>query len=444
MQIFTSLRSSRFLRALRVFLHVPTNILALLILAACSSKQVEYDGNELSTMNIVDRNGFSETIATPERLKEYENTDFLASQPYQKVLRVYQKDRSGATRACVTSYHPNGQIKQYLDVLNGRASGCYREWYADGRLKVEATVIGGEADIHTGAEQSYLFDGLCKSWDENGALLAEICYAKGVLEGDSLYYHESGLLWKKVPFVKDEIHGRYEVFYSDGSPLQQIDYIRGKKEGKSLRFWSYPDAIAAEESYQDDALITARYFDKNGKQLASIEEGNGFRATFNKEGIAELQQYAGGQMQGLVQRFDTLGRCIGKYNIQQGLKHGEEIENYPYFSKSDQERPQLLITWYEGKIHGPVKTWYMDGVQESQREMSSNAKNGLAMAWYRDGSLMLIEEYAQDRLMKGEYYLKGEMRPMSQVREGSGIATLYDSEGTFLQKVTYKNGVPYE
>ena len=66
--------------------------------------------------------------------------------------------------------------------------------------------------------------------------------------------------------------------------------------------------------------------------------------------------------------------------------------------------------------------------------MVNNKRNGLATAWYRDGSLMLIEEYNHDRLFKGEYYKKGERTPYTEIVEGHGIATLYDGDWSFYSQ----------
>ncbi|MDB6080760.1 MAG: hypothetical protein JWO53_32, partial [Chlamydiia bacterium] len=41
----------------------------------------------LISVNVIDRNGLSETIGSKDRLKQYENINFLTSQSYQKVLR---------------------------------------------------------------------------------------------------------------------------------------------------------------------------------------------------------------------------------------------------------------------------------------------------------------------------------------------------------------------
>ena len=95
-------------------------------------------------------------------------------------------------------------------------------------------------------------------------------------------------------------------------------------------------------------------------------------------------------------------------------------------------------------MQGVAKTWYDNGVQESKREMSNNIKNGILTAWYRDGNLMLIEEYQQDKLVKGEYFRRGERHAISCVKDGGGTVTLFDAEGNFTCKVTYEEGVPID
>ena len=108
----------------------------------------------------------------------------------------------------------------------------------------------------------------------------------------------------------------------------------------------------------------------------------------------------------------------------------------------DTPKPKLSVSWYEGKIQGLVKTWYDNGVMENQREMTEGERNGVSTAWYRDGSLMMIEEYETGKLQKGDYYKKGSRQPVSQVNNGEGTVTLFDSEGNFIRKVPYYQGKP--
>jgi hypothetical protein len=53
---------------------------------------------------------------------------------------------------------------------------------------------------------------------------------------------------------------------------------------------------------------------------------------------------------------------------------------------------------------------------------------------------MLIEEYDHDQLMNGTYYSKATQEKVSEVQMGTGIATIFDPEGYFLQKVRYEKG----
>lgn len=400
------------------------------------------DPHKLVSINIVSRDGLSETINSKERLEQYEGVNFLHNQPYQKVLRVFGRDREGNIRATITSYHPNGQVRQYLEIENNSASGSYQEWHENGVLKVEATVIGGVADVGPNAETSWLFDGESCAWDDEGRLLAKIEYRRGEIHGQSHYFHTNGALWKSVPFSHNMIHGCFEIYRRDGELLQATNYCNGKKHGSARRYWDC-EHVAGEEEFQKGVLHTARYYDKGGTLIAQIDQGAGYRATFSKDELCELQQYRDGIQEGDVKVFGSNGSLYRIYHVHHGVKHGEEIEYYPNHPGQLQKlRPQLSVSWYEGMVQGVVKTWYNNGTLESQREMTANQKNGISTAWYKNGAIMLIEEYANGRLVKGEYYQKGQKYPISEVSEGKGVASIYDAEGNFIQKISYLNGEP--
>jgi len=396
----------------------------------------------LSSINIIDRNGMSETLSTPDRLKQYSNVDFFSNQPYQKVLRVYSRDCEGDIYAYITSYHPNGHIRQYLEVVNNRAFGAYREWHENGILKLDTYIIGGEADINTSAEKSWLFEGCSQVWDEEEHLIAQIQYANGELEGTSVYYHPNRVIWKLIPYHLGQIEGNSKIFLDDGTLLQETEFCNGVKEGPSRRYWD-GEQLAADECYEAGLLMSASYYDLCNKQVAEICDGHGYRATFGKDTISELQEYRSGVLEGEVKVYDEDGEIVRIYHIKNDLKNGEEIEYYPRQQVEGRElQPHLSIMWIEGRIQGLVKTWYPSGLQENQREMSRNTKNGLLTAWYIDGSVMMIEEYDRDKLVKGEYFERGEKIPVSQVNNGKGTATIFDARGTLLRRIVYNNGKP--
>ena len=397
----------------------------------------------LTCINIIDQNGTSETISNLERLQKFSTVDFLKPQPYQKVLRVFSRDECGNVPSYITSYHPNGIPNQYLEVVNGRAKGTYLEWYQDGTQKISGTIIGGAADLTSTAIETWLFDGSNTAWDEEGRLEAKLQYCKGDLHGICIYYHKNGEIWKKVPFIRGKIDGVVEVFVENGEPFQKASYTQASKNGPCLRYWC-DGSIASEECYSFSKLLNGCYFDRNGKHVAEVTEGTGFRATFGKESITELQEYTNGVQEGEVQVFAKAGGIVQKYRTKNGYKHGEEYWYYDRLTSGQQPKPKLMVTWYAGKIQGVTKTWFPNGNQESLREMSNNNKNGMSTAWYEDGNIMLIEEYEKDKILKGEYYKKGDFVPVSQVIEGRGTATLYDADGSYLRKIEYNRGTPEE
>ena len=212
----------------------------------------------LKTISLVDRNGMTETISNTERTKQYRCVNFFQPQPYQKVLRIYQRNSNGDIPAYINSYHENGQPKQYLEIVNSRAYGTYKEWHPNGQLKLSAFIVGGEADICPSAEATWLFDGTASVWDEEGRLTAFFSYEKGGLEGDSFHYHPNGNIWKKIPYKNNQINGSYEVFLDDRRLFLKQGYNNGKREGSACQYWD-STRLAAQEEYKEDLLTNGRY-----------------------------------------------------------------------------------------------------------------------------------------------------------------------------------------
>jgi len=413
-------------------------IFVLLILTSCAAKTAQ-NSNDLVTIQILDRNGFSETISAKERLGKYEKTNFLAPQPYRKVVRVYGKASQGKTGSKITTYHTNGQPWQYLEIENGRAHGKYQEWHPNGQLKIEGFVIEGTPDVSEVAQLTWFFEGLCLAYDENGHLSAKIFYDKGLLEGTAQYFHPDGTLSQEIPYYKDEVHGIVQSFDKTGNCIEKIAYNQGKKDGPAVAYWTTAQ-LKYREEYDKGHLLKAEYFNIPGEKIAQIENGEGVQALFEETSLASLIEYHQGTIEGEIKNFNNKGQLISLYHIKDGMKQGEEWEYYP--SEDKKLLPKLFLQWNEDVLKGSTKTWYENGVLESQREMHDNKKHGPSFAWFKEGDLMLMEEYEDDQLMKGSYFKKWEKNPVSKIENGTGIATLFDKEGRFIKKIAYEKGIP--
>ncbi len=412
-------------------------LLSLVLLSGCMSQKATQD--DMVSIQMIDRNGFSETISSKDRLSRYDNVDFLTPQPYQKVLRVFGRDAEGRSHSAATSYHPNGQVSQCLEIVDGRAHGTYREWHSNGKLKLEVIVIEGIADLSEMAQSSWLFDGRSVVWNENGQIIAEIFYDKGSLESTAIYYHPNGQVEKKVPFQKNEIDGEFLAFTNTGILQEKIPYKKGKKQGTAVGFWENERAKYVEE-FEEGKLQEGYYYYPDGTSASVIKKGQGKQALFENAALHTLVEYKAGEPCGRVELYEPSGALRQEYHIHEGKKTGEEKEYY--LTSTSKLLPKLSVMWHEDKIHGTVKTWYENGVMESQREVNANKKHGLSFAWYKDGSLMLSEEYENDILLKGSYFKKGNKNPVSKVESGKGYATLHDKDGLFLKKITYDKGKP--
>ncbi len=416
------------------------SIFVLAFLSACHYSAKE---DPLTLIQIQDRNGLTETISNPDRLVSYETVDFLNNQPYKKVLRVYRGD--GKNRSRITTYHPNGVIAQYLEAEEMRAHGAYREWFSNGQLKIEAKVIGGTADLASGAQEDWVFDAMSRVWDEQGHLIAAIPYDKGSLEGKSTYYYPSGQIERELFFAKNKLHGSEIEYWLNGVVKSKTQYKQGIKEGDSFGYFE-EGAKAWVEEYSDGRLRDGSYFNLEGELISEVEKGAGFVARFG-DGELTLIEYKVGRPEGLWRNFTSQGEMRKTFFTKGGMKHGEEID---YFLAADLKTnptapfPKLSIAWNENKIHGCVKTWYKNGSLQSQREYSRNQRMGPALAWYSDGSLMFYEEYEEDHLLSGQYYKRYQKDPVSSVSKGAGVATLFDENGGFFRKVTYMKGKPVD
>ena len=417
---------------------IPVALFCLLLLSGCALTS-SHQSEPLVSVQILDRNGFSETFNGKDRLKNLEKTDFTAPQPYQKITRVYGRSSRGKTFCKINTYHTNGFPKQYLEVKNGRAHGKFLEWHENGTLKIDATVIEGTPDFSEMAQMSWVFDQISLVYDEESHLIASIPYEKGFLEGTSSYFYPDGKLYKEIPYRKDQIEGIVRVFDQEGTLVEQISYLQGEREGKAWSCWR-PGKFKYVEEYQKGALMLAHYFDPQGIIIAEIKEGKGERVLFEGEHLKTLIEYHDGVIQGKVRHFNPQGKLLSFFHLKEGLKDGKEWEYYP--SQEETPQPKLYIEWHQDKIQGLVKTWYPNGLLESQREMHDNQKQGVSLAWSKTEELLLFEEYDKDRLVKGLYFKKGETQPTSKVENGKGTATLFNEEGQFSQQILYEKGMP--
>lgn len=420
-------------------------LILVFLLHSCGTSYEQYSEKNLAKIQIIDRNGLSETISNEQRVKKYQDRDFLENQPFQQVTRIFSvSSQNGKTPSILTSYYPNGQIWKYLESLDNRAFGIYKEWHENGNIKVHAHIIGGIADLSLEAQKSWLFDKKSSVWNEKNEQIACITYKKGYLHGPSIYYTSNGRISKMESYEKGALHGEVKQYNSKEQVDSIITYKNGKKEGISIEYWENGSLKSLEE-FIHDKLISGSYYDLKQNKINEVIDGFGTKIVFRGNLIHKTIEYKSGKAEGKVQILNQNGFCIEEYFIQNEMKHGQETQFFLPTELSDirlSPQPKIQISWKNGVIHGVVKSWYPNGHQESHKEFSNHMKNGTFTCWYLNGSLMLTEEYENDQLVKGVYYKPGQIHPVSQVAHGQGIATIFDQNGVIQKKIPYEKGIP--
>lgn len=407
----------------------------LLLIFGCAKSPIQND-SLLTHVQLIDRNGVNETISQKDRLELYRKVDFLTAQPYEKVVRVFKRDSEGKVPALLTTYHPNGELYQYLEVSCGRAKGEYKEWYENSALRIVSHVMEGVGDLSPDAQTSWIFDGESKVFDISGNLKAKLSYEKGKLQKEALYYHANGKPAKILPYKDDVLDGEKKVYDIDGLFIGSMNYSEGLRDGISS-FLGDKYRAKREEFYKKGLLITGKYWNFNGELTHEIWDGNGIRPEYESGFLFSEHEYLAGKPEGLVKMYRSNSNLETVFTIKDGQKQGEETTYYP-----DSNQPIFQINWCDDAVHGAIRTWYPNGKIESEKEMVQNKKQGKYIAWYEDGNMMMIEEYEGDILTNGKYFKKNEEVSTSRVVQGCGTATIYDARGNFLQKIEYQKGVP--
>jgi antitoxin component YwqK of YwqJK toxin-antitoxin module len=409
----------------------PCIFLLILFLTSCHKVP---EKSHLISLQMVDRNGQSETISQAERIKILEKQDFAKPQPYEKILRVYSKNETGKNPSILTTYHKNGQLFQTLEALDGRAFGQYHEYYETGQLRIASKVIEGTADLTPLAQASWVFDGDCTVYYPHGKTQAQFHYDRGQRSGPATYFYETGALQKKITFEHDLACGLIEEYYEHGPLSHTYEFINGEQHGFCQKF--YPNhEIAYTETWDHDHLQSGAYFDPQGQLISLIQDGHGVKTLYEHNTLFTTVEHHEGHIEGKVELFDTKGLLSQFYHILNSQKQGEEA-----FFYEGTNNYKMSLEWDQDALCGLVKTFYKNGTLESQKSYYLNKKNGPSSIFYQNGDLMMLETYSQDKLVEGKYYKKGEKIPFSVVEDGTGKATFFDLWGAIKQEIVYEKG----
>lgn len=159
----------------------------------------------------------------------------------------------------ITNTYPNGTIKEEYTILNSKKNGDFISYYPNG-------VIFSKGYFNDG-----IFEGNWLTYYPEGGLKSNVKYKKGKLininawdkkgnhkliegNGTFIYYDPFDSTKVQISYQNNLPHGRWIVWYSNGSKMSECIYDEGKLHGSEL-VWEPNGRLKHKRFYQDGELI---------------------------------------------------------------------------------------------------------------------------------------------------------------------------------------------
>jgi antitoxin component YwqK of YwqJK toxin-antitoxin module len=251
--------------------------------------------------------------------------------------------------------HPNGRIKESLEVKKGKPYGACREYFEDGSIRdsvfYKAGKISGDfwPSGHLKRKESKQGQYRIIEWFyPNGAIQKRYVKDKDGYAAEPIrLFHENGQLAEEVTTVKGKKSGPWLKFFDDGTPELQAEYVAGEKlivhnawnekrqqvvkDGTGI-FRDYPVHI----DWEYDV-----FFENGWPRESELEEGipHGKVTTYSREVLWSTAHYAHGEPDGESTTYWDNGRIRSVTEFVKG-KEGKSNR----FPKFDHPMPAVVLS----------------------------------------------------------------------------------------------------
>ena len=326
------------------------------------------------------------------------------------------------------NYQISGDLASVKNYVAGLQSGTEKEYFTNGKLKSTLQYVNGNAQ------------GAYKQYNEQGMLIVEGNFLKDLTEGEWKYYDEDGKIKQIAQKHEGLAEGLYKEFYPNGELSITYTAAKGKINGELLEYYKN-GKILSKRTYQNGALISGSYFDKNGVTLSSlVKNGDGSRLVcYGNNGLKRSSQNYNNA--GFLNGIDTIYYSSGKIdqlcNYKNDLLDGKLISYYP------NGKIKSETTMADDKTHGYYTGFYMNGNIESEGWMVDDQSQGQWSYYNENGKLSSTQYYLDGEPdgYKEEYYSNGQKSVAYKYYRGwLEEVTNYDLEGKAIATDVFHKG----
>ena len=287
-----------------------------------------------------------------------------------------------------------------------------------------------------------------QSFWENGEKQVLSLYNNGLLvKRETCGWYQSGLLSQLENFkivgnndsLQSVLDGKFEMYYSNGSPQKQGHYKNNQKNGEWLEYYDNGKK-KSQINYQDDVMDGKALYYYNSGQLKSenrykVNDNfkhskheaatllDGEQKTYFENGKLEsISRYEKGKKNGLFESWNIAGvkkseiaLCYDIYcgnyktwfnngKLEKNISYGKpiydslrkafkEVLDGKYETYYNNGNPHQLKHFKQGKEDGAFIEYHENKIKASEQNYSEGLKNGSSKRWNRNGFLIESENY---------------------------------------------------
>ncbi len=212
---------------------------------------------------------------------------YTACKEYYKSKKVrtvinYKKNKLDGF---LKEFFESGILRREWVYVDGKLDGPFKEYYANGQLKTEVfrnnKTEGESREYYETGElkrianlKNDLLDGHYKTFYQNGKLAEDIELKKGVrfdakglpYNGIEKTYHENGAVWEVLNYKEGRLEGLNKSYYENGNLESEGNYRNGRLEGEVKAY--YPNGnFQFVSQYKKDVPTAVKEYDQEGNMI---------------------------------------------------------------------------------------------------------------------------------------------------------------------------------
>ncbi len=240
---------------------------------------------------------------------------------------INYKDINGLKQGKWSKNYKNGRLAYTANFKNDKLIGLYQRFHSTKKVALDITYDENESGYakmyydngKLEAEGKYIDrnvkDGLWKFYATDGALVLEINYSAGKLNGNETKYWRNGKRMELKTWTNDKLDGVWSRYFEDGTMRMQIQYKNNIRTGKIQLF--YPNGRMSIDGHYANNLRTGHwmFYEQDGKVKRDTEYING---------VATDQAEIDEKTTKMIEEWENMEGVIPNPNIDNMFKYDRE------------------------------------------------------------------------------------------------------------------------